>query len=330
MKKIKVMIADEAFFFRESFENELQMDVNIECVAKVSNPFDAVQKIKDCRPDILVCGENLTKISGIEFIKQLLPQYNIPIIATGMTEPKDIKNLSGVSFIRKPSETGDRVKLRHYFCSVLVKIKQITTGQKLQLSIDNLTEKVILVGASTGGAEAIETLLKGLPGVMPPIVIAQHMPPKFTKSFAERINNTNLLSVKEAENGEVLIPGQVYIAPGGYHTVVKKRENKMVLFTEDNKENLSVCPSIDKLYLSAAKNCGHKCIGVLLTGMGRDGAEGLLELKNAGAKTIGQDEASSVIYGMPKAAFEMDAVWKQCAIGDIAEELMKLSGIKKL
>lgn len=182
----------------------------------------------------------------------------------------------------------------------------------------NIEIDVIAIGASTGGTEALYTILKALPKDMPPIVIVQHMPPIFTKMFAERLNNTCLLEVKEAENEDRLYKGRVLLAPGDFQMKVVKKETVYYVECFKGEKVNGHCPSIDVLFNSVADAAGNKAVGVILTGMGKDGAQGLLKMRQKGAKTLGQDEETCVVYGMPKVAFEIGAVEKQAAIHEIS------------
>lgn len=326
MKQVKVMIVDDSLLFREIMAQEISQDVNVKVVGKASDAIEASRRIADLMPDVLIVDVIMDKLDGIDFVKQLLPQYYVPVIMVSSQKinRERAEAIPSVTFFQKPTES----LLRHtdlFFNTILAKIR--TQANQESFSLDKaarVNNRLVAMGASTGGAEALETVLTALPSTMPPIVISQHMPPKFTRSFAERLNTLCRLSVKEAVDREVLIPGQVYIAPGGYHMSVRRRGNRFVVQCELSESSGQVTPNIDILLQSAAAAAGEHAVGVLLTGMGRDGAAGLMQMRQAGAVTIGQDEASSVIYGMPKAAYDIGAVDMQVPLGSVAKKITEL------
>ena len=325
MKPVKLLILDESMLMRESIHRELSRDVNISVVAKTANPYEARDKIIELKPDIMICDVSLEKMEGIDFVKKLLSQYYIPVI---MISPDPAQKAAAESagvkgFLVRPS--GQLRVPGDFYIKLMVLVKTIMYNEQPRFSAEKLVSKLIVIGASTGGAEAIENVLKDMPPVMPPIVISQHMPPKFTNTFARRLNTVCKLSVKEAENDDIAVPGQVYIAPGGFHTTVRKRDGRYILNCAENVSGIKTCPSIDHLFNSVAPYGKGNVVGALLTGMGKDGAHGLKEMHDAGCATIGQDQHSSVIYGMPKVAFEIGAVDFQLALNKIPQKLIELS-----
>ena len=326
MKQVSVLILEDSFFFRELLKRELEQDSNIKVVAMAADAYSARDKIIEHRPDVLIADIIIEKMNGIEFVKKLLPQYFIPIImiSSDHSYKDEVKKLNVYSFVGKP-KGNDAFLMEMFVNTLIMQIKNITNNDSPIFNLVDINPKVIAIGASTGGAEAIEVILKDLPSVMPPIVVAQHMPPKFTKTFSQRLNAGCKLSVKEAADGDHLIPGQAYIAPGGYHTSVVKRDKKYFIKVEENIQGVNVCPSVDILFDSIAANISENAIGVILTGMGKDGAAGLLKIKDKKGKTIGQDEESSVIYGMPKVAFDMGAVGIQLPLNQIAKKIIELA-----
>lgn len=327
MKTMKTLIVDDSLLFREILHQELSRDVNIRVVGKAADAFEAGKRIVELTPDVLVVDVIMDRLNGVDFIKQLLPQYFLPVIMVSSDHSKraDAESIESVVFIEKPAESV--LRQNHlFFDKVMAHIRAIANGEAYDAErVRRCGERLIAIGASTGGAEAIENVLTALPSSMPPILISQHMPAKFTKSFADRLNARCKLSVKEAEDGDAVIPGQVYIAPGGYHMGVRRRSNRYVVFCEENVSGSPVCPSVDVLFSSVAMAAGKAAAGVLLTGMGRDGADGLKKMHDAGSYTIGQDEHSSVIYGMPKAAYELGAVDVQMSLSRIPKKLTELS-----
>lgn len=320
MKPVNVIIVDDSLLLREVVSKELEKDINMHVVSKAADPFEARDQILQHKPDLLIVDVFMDKMNGIDFIKQLLPQYFLPVIMMSSVPEMRVEaeKINTVSFFDKPKENDAKANER-FFNLIRAKVRAIVNEEKFHAEqIEKASDMLVAIGASTGGAEAIETVLKGLPSGMPPIVIAQHMPPKFTTSFTERLNNLCSLSVKEAENNDTPIPGHVYVAPGGYHMTLRSVAGKLSLSCSENVTNSPICPSVDMLFESVAKVCpGKNTLGILLTGMGKDGALGLQQMRNAGCRTIGQDEQSAVVYGMPKAAFEMGAVEKQLPLKKI-------------
>lgn len=332
MKTAKVLIVDDSMLFREILTQELERDVGIKVVAKASNVFEAGRSISKFRPDIVIIDVYMERMDGIEFIKQLLPQYYLPVIVISSDSSKRIvAEVNGAAaFFEKPESFNSQAGAMFTY-NILMKIKSLMYGGDHKFTateINNLTSKVIAVGASTGGANAIELLLKDLPPIMPPILISQHMPEGFTKLFADRINAICNLSVKEASYGDLLLPGQVYVAPGGYHMSVRRYDTRFMIYCEKNTAGNPICPSVDVLFNSVAEIVGADGIGVILTGMGKDGMCGLKKMREAGCFTVGQDEATSVIYGMPKAAYEAGAVAVQLPLSMIPYKLIDFTCVK--
>jgi len=333
IKKIKVLIVDDSILFREVLLRGISSDQNIEVVATANDPYDARDKIIAYEPDVMTCDVEMPKMNGIEFIKRLMPQYPLPIIVVSSTSGTvfDAMNAGAVDFVGKPDLTSVN-SVGNFINELIGKIKIASNAKILSPNIDRIskkiesnvvtdTNKIIAIGASTGGTEAIFNILKKLPRNIPGIVIVQHIPPKFSRMFAERMNASTDLEVKEAETGDYVEKGRVLIAPGDQHLIIKKAGDKYrVECFEADKVN-GHCPSVDILFESVAKEAGKNAIGVILTGMGYDGAKGLMAMRRKGARTIGQDEKSSVVYGMPKVAFNIGAVEKQVSLEYIANTL---------
>lgn len=327
MRQVTVIILDDSLLMRELMQHEIEKDINIKVVGKAATAFEARDQIIELRPDILIVDVNLGEVSGSSFVRQLLPQYYLPVIMISSNAAYEAiaREINAVDFVQKPAY-GSNSEPDIFFKKIIASIKNIVfSNEEESQNIGKFTSNLIAIGASTGGADAIETILKNLPHLMPPIVIAQHMPERFTKTFSERLNLTSKLSVKEAEDGDILIPGQVYIAPGNMHTFIRKRNDKLYIncMNTDNFD-VKVHPCINFLFESASEASGKKSIGVILTGMGKDGAEGLKSMHSKGAVTIGQDKASSIVYGMPKAAYESGAVDHQLPLDKIAKKIVSL------
>lgn len=336
VRKIRVLIVDDSMLFREVLARGLAADPDLEVVARATDPFDARDKILEFKPDVMTCDIEMPKMNGIVFIRRLLPQYPLPVVVVSTVSHAvfEALNAGAVEFVTKP-DMGSVSSVGNFLEDLIEKIKVAVTAQvKIKQSPllaesplnkgINTEGKVIAIGASTGGTEAIYSILRNLPPTIPSVVIAQHIPPVFSRLFAERLNDTTRLQVKEAENGDILEPGKVLIAPGDHHMRLKKMgERFRVECSQEEKVN-GHRPSIDILFQSVAKEVGPGTIGVLLTGMGYDGAKGLLAMKRKGARTIGQNEASCVVYGMPKVAWEIGAVDKQVALENIPNAIIDL------
>ncbi len=330
-KKIRVLIVDDSALFRGVLTRGLSSDPDIEVVATAGDPYEARDKIISSRPDVMTCDVEMPKMNGIEFIQRLMPQYPLPIIVVSSTSGTvfDAMDAGAVDFVGKPnpSLTGSAEK---FISELIAKIKiaahaKVHTleqgGQGKRIvggaGIDG-KGKIIAIGASTGGTEAIFSILKSLPEDVPGIVIVQHIPPNFSRMFAERLNNTTNFTVKEAKSGDYAERGQVLIAPGDRHMKVRRVGERYRVDCYEGEKVNGHCPSVDVLFESVAKEAGKNAVGVILTGMGYDGAKGLLSMRRMGARTIGQDEKSSIVYGMPKVAFNIGGVEKQASLDNMA------------
>lgn len=309
MEKIKVVILDDSLFFRESIQQRLHQDINISVVGKTGNPYIARDLIVEHLPDVLIVDINLGKMSGTKFLEQLLPQHYVPsiVISSGDTGQAGSLTRNIIDFIKKPSSVNNDAG-QAFFTELLVAVRKAVYGENNPHSLAMLTSTIVAVGASTGGADAIEELVSTMPAVMPPIVVSQHMSAGFTDSFARRLNRKFHLSAKEARDGDLLIPGQIYIAPGNSDMKVMNRKGKYHLRIVPPSADKIAHPNIDTLFHSVADSEIRHSVGILLTGMGKDGAYGLRAMHEAGYPTIAQDKKTSVVYGMPRAAVELGAV----------------------
>ncbi|WP_166240957.1 protein-glutamate methylesterase/protein-glutamine glutaminase [Paenibacillus turpanensis] len=335
MRKIKVLVVDDSLVFREVLSRGLMLDSNIEVVAKAVDPYDARDKILEFEPDVMTCDIEMPKMNGIEFIRRLLPQYSIPVIviSTISNAVFDALNAGAVDFLVKPDIRTPQ-SIEDFIRELISKVKTAAKANVLQQRTassqpsvvtsgggEASDQRLIAIGASTGGTEAIYSLLKALPPEMPGIVIVQHIPPVFSRMFAERLNQFTPFQVREASSGLYVQRGHVYIAPGDQHMKVKKLGGRYKLECFQGAKVNGHCPSVDVLFDSVAKEAGADGFGLILTGMGYDGAKGLMSMRRRGARTLGQNEASSVVYGMPKAAFELGAVEKQVPLEQMARVL---------
>jgi len=336
-QKIKVLIVDDSLLFRETLSREISKDPDVEVVGTATDPYMARDMIIKLKPDVVTLDVEMPKMNGIEFLKKLMPQYPLPVIVVSSVSKNilDALDAGAVEFVTKPnfSRAGG---MNSFVNELIVKIKIASTAKVGNLKKDyapikaiansgvNTMNMVIAIGASTGGTDAIYAVVSRLPRDMPPILIVQHMPPVFTKLYADRLNNTCELEVKEAEDGDVLKPGRVLIAPGSFQMRLVKRGTGYVVKCTQEEKVSGHCPSVDVLFSSVAETAGKQSIGVILTGMGKDGAEGLLKMKKKGAYTIGQDEKTSIVYGMPMVAYNIGGVEKQLPLEKISDEIVRV------
>lgn len=332
MRPIRVLVVDDSIVFRELLVQNLSRDPAIQVVATARDPFEARDAILAHKPDVMTLDVELPRMSGIEFLRKLMPQYPLPVIVISALSDKvfDAMNAGAVDFVAKPA-VSSRTQLQEFIRNeLLVKIKIASTAkignikkavmvqeqQHLSVKGNNL---IVAIGASTGGTEAIFSVVKDYGTDIPGIVIVQHMPPGFTEMYAKRLNDQCRIQVKEARTGDRVLPGHALIAPGGdmHMHLVKVNGAYQVEVKKGPKVN-GHCPSVDVLFDSVAKSAGAHAVGIILTGMGGDGAKGLLAMRKAGARTIGQDESTCVVYGMPKVAYDLGAVEYQEKLMDIA------------
>lgn len=331
MRPIRVLIVEDSIVFRELLVQNLSKDPAIQVVGTARDPFEARDAILAYEPDVMTLDVELPRMNGIEFLRKLMPQYPLPVVVISSLSDKvfDALNAGAVDFVAKPALTS-KTQLQDFIRNeLLVKIKIASTAKisnikKMVMSSgeQHLPVKkndfVVAIGASTGGTEAILAVVKEFGTDIPGIVVVQHMPQGFTQMYAKRLNDQCRIQVKEAETGDRLKPGHMLIAPGGdrHMRLVKVNGNYQVEIRHGPKVN-GHCPSVDVLFESVARTVGSDAVGIILTGMGGDGAKGLLAMRNAGAKTIGQDESTCVVYGMPKVAYDLGAVQYQEKLSDI-------------
>ena len=332
MQPIKVLVVDDSIVFRELLVQNLSKDPDIQIVATAGDPFAARDAILAHHPDVMTLDIELPRMNGIEFLRKLMPQYPQRTVVISSLSDKvfDALNAGAVDFVAKPTVTN-RAQLEDFVRNdLLVKVKiaanaQIGNARKtamvqeqghLSVKKNNL---IVAIGASTGGTEAILSVVKEFGTDIPGIVAVQHMPPGFTKMYAKRLNDNCRIQVKEAEPGDRVLPGHMLIAPGGdrHMKLVKVSGEYRVDIKPGPKVN-GHCPSVDVLFDSVAKTAGADAVGIILTGMGGDGAKGLLAMRKVGARTIGQDESTCIVYGMPKVAYDLGAVERQEKLSDIA------------
>jgi len=339
--KIKVLIVDDSALVRKILTEELSSDSSIEVIGTAPDPYIARDKIVLLKPDVVLLDVEMPRMDGLTFLEILMKHHPMPVIIVSSLAEKggevamkglelgalEVMAKPGTSYSVKDMSEQLIEKIKAVACARDFNKTLVKTQSALQVNIQHTamlktTNKIIAIGASTGGTEAIKDILVKLPAEMPPILIVQHMPQYFTKSFAERLNSLCKLEVKEAEDRELVASGKVLIAPGNKHMVLKRSGASYYVEIKDGPLVFHQRPSVEVLFSSVAKYAGKNAIGVILTGMGKDGAKGLLDMKETGAFTIAQDEKSSIVFGMPKEAIALGAVMKILALENIAEELM--------
>ncbi len=338
MDKIKVLIVDDSAIVRQTLSELLSSDPQIDVIATASDPYIAAKKISEQVPDVITLDIEMPKMDGLTFLQKIMTQHPIPVIICSSLSDKGsasaLKALEygAVEIITKP-RLGTKQYLeesRMHICDVvkaaastnlrrvtprLIEVQPKLTADVIIAKSNNkamikTTEKVVVVGASTGGTEALRTFLEAFPLDSPGIVIVQHMPENFTKAFAKRLDGLCKITVKEAEDGDTVIRGRALIAPGNKHMLLKRSGARYFVEIKDGPLVSRHRPSVDVLFRSAARYAGKNCVGVIMTGMGDDGAKGMLEMKETGAYNIAQDEKSCVVFGMPNEAIKLGGVDK--------------------
>ena len=325
---ISVLVIDDSALVRKVLTDELNKQPDIRVVGTAIDPYAAREKIMKLKPDVLTLDLEMPRMDGLSFLAMLMKHYPMPVVVVSSLTPKNSENalralrLGAVDVICKPGSAYSTQNVSRDIIKAVraasharfdtfepeVEEKQAAVKPKVRSGLAQTTNKLIAIGASTGGTKAIEVVLRDLPLNIPGIVIVQHMPPVFTKSFADRLNEICTIDVVEARDGDLVQSGKALLAPGNYHMQLEKSGAKYYVRVKQGPPVNHHRPSVDVLFNSVAKVAGVNATGVILTGMGGDGAAGMLEMKKAGAYTIAQDEATSVVYGMPKEAYRMGGV----------------------
>lgn len=360
-RKIRVLIVDDSLFFRTSLERTLKKNPEMEVVGMAYDAADAMEKIQKLRPDVVTLDVEMPKMNGIDFLRKLLPVYRVPVVVVSSAPIQvfDALSAGAVDFVRKPELrsssdfvvfAGDlagkikaasmaKVRLRApapaaapapsssaaAVSAASAASAAVTAGRPLfpgMLSKPQRPETVIAIGASTGGTEATIAVVKNLPANTPGIVIVQHMPAVFTNMYAQRLNRICNMSAVEAVDGMRVEQGKIIIGAGDYHLRLARDIQGYYVTSRPGEKVSGHCPSVDVLFDSVAATAGANALGVLLTGMGSDGAHGLLKMRQRGAYTIGQDQETCVVYGMPMVAFELGAVQKQLPVDQITADIV--------
>jgi two-component system chemotaxis response regulator CheB len=351
--KIKVMIVDDSALVRQVVSQALASDPGIEVSDVASDPIFALQKMKSRWPDVLVIDIEMPRMDGITFLKKVMAERPTPtVVCSSLAEQGaqatfEALAAGAVAIITKPKvglksfledasndivqavRSAARANMRALGASVAPAINRPKLSADAMLSpaghraLERTTDQVVAIGTSTGGTQALEAVLTRLPATSPGIVIVQHMPEKFTAMFAERLNSLSEMEVREARNGDRVVPGLVLIAPGGRHMMLKRNGAQYVVDVADGPLINRHKPSVDVLFRSVAKFAGANALGIIMTGMGDDGARGMKEMHDAGAQTIAQDEASCVVFGMPKEAMKLGGVDQTMPLGQIPGAIVK-------
>lgn len=337
-RKIRVLCVDDSALVRGLMTEIINSRPDMEVVATAPDPLVARELIKQHNPDVLTLDVEMPRMDGLDFLEKLMRLRPMPVLMVSSLTQRGSEvtlralELGAVDFVAKPT-LGIRDGLLEYAEAIADKIRAAARSRprsaarqpaaRLQLLRPlSSTEKLIIVGASTGGTEAIRTLLQPLPSDSPAVLITQHMPPGFTRSFAERLNHLCAMTVIEAVGGERVLPGHVYIAPGDRHLRLARSGANYVTALDDSEPVNRHRPSVDVLFRSAAAAAGKNAIGVILTGMGRDGAAGMLAMHEAGAHTLAQDEASCVVFGMPREAIALGCVDEVVPLAQMSERIL--------
>lgn len=336
-KRIKILVVDDSSLFRRMIMDYLSGLPDVEIVGYAINSYDAQKKIPALKPDVVTLDVEMPGLNGIEFLKQLLPKYPVPVILVSSLNLSvfDALSVGAVDFLRKPDMAS--VSKNSFFSALnakvhtaaLAKVRLPKAGNQtlhktpaLLKSSPSSSSSIIAIGASTGGTEATLAVLRELPADIPGMVITQHMPEGFTAMYAQRLNRLCAMEVREARNGDKIRPGLALIAPGSQHMEVVRSGTGYAVRCFSGQKVSGHMPSVDVLFRSVANNVTVPKIGIIMTGMGKDGAEGLLEMRKKGAFTIGQDKASSVVYGMPMVAYNIGAVSIQAPCEKIPSVLL--------
>lgn len=338
---LKVLVVDDSAVARQLLTQELAKDPEIEVVGAAPDPYVARQIIAERRPDVLTLDIEMPRMDGLTFLSKLMQHHPLPVVVLSSLSEKGSRvalealSLGAVEVLHKPTAAHAVADVVQDLCRCVkiaarAKVQAIQPAvEKPALAMTKITNQIIAIGASTGGTQALEAVLRELPHDSPPIVIVQHMPPTFTKQFAQRLDSVCRVGVKEASEGDSLARGQVLISPGSKHMRLRRSGAQFFVALSEDAEVCGHRPSVDVLFSSVAKFVGENAVGVLLTGMGRDGAEGLLEMRAAGAHTIAQDEATSVVFGMPKEAIKLGAACQTLPLPQIAAAALTAASAEK-
>jgi two-component system chemotaxis response regulator CheB len=338
--KIRVLIVDDSALVRRLLSDALAAEPDFEVVGTAPDPYVARDRILELAPDVLTLDIEMPRMDGLTFLRKLMRFHPLPAVVISSLAQSSCKaaldalEAGAVEVLAKPCgpySVGDlqRTLAQTLRAAAAARIRTAAPPEAATAAPHSLAEKavdtdgLIAIGASTGGTEAIAAILKRLPAASPPLVITQHIPPGFSRAFANRLNDNSQLNVKEAEDGDRITPGTALVAPGDFHMSVHRREDEMTVHIRPGPRVCYQRPSVDVLFASVAQAAGAKATGVLLTGMGSDGAQGLLRMRQSGARTIAQDESTCVVFGMPREAIALGAAEKVLPLYRIADHLIR-------
>ena len=344
-QKVKtVLVVDDSALMRQLLTSILSSDPELEVVGAANDPIQARQMIKELNPDVITLDVEMPKMDGLSFLEKIMRLRPMPVVMVSSLTQKNAEvtlsalALGAVDFVGKPTidlQRGMEEK-RDEIVSKVKTAAQARVAARAPASSNKgkivpgpgyvSTEKIVAIGSSTGGVEALGRIITALPTDSPAVLIAQHMPASFTANFASRLDGNSSVTVMEAEDGARVLPGHVYIAKGDVHLELARSGGNYVCKFSDTPPVSGHKPSVDVLFESVSKSAGQNAIGVILTGMGRDGAEGLLKMRDAGAVTLGQDQATSLVYGMPKVAMQLGGVMNEFPLNKIAEKIIESCG----
>jgi two-component system, chemotaxis family, protein-glutamate methylesterase/glutaminase len=343
-EKVRVLIVDDSSLMRKLLTSVLSADEGIEVVGAAQDPFEAREQIKALNPDVVTLDVEMPRMNGIDFLRKLMELRPTPVVMistltqAGAETTLEALEIGAVDFVAKPVDPGAVLQLGD---ELIPKIKsaartrlrrRVAAPQQrpaARKAIGGSSDKLIAIGASTGGVEALKAVLMLFPEDAPPVVITQHMPERFTAAFARRLDGECRMRVHEAVHDQPIERGNVYIAPGGHHLEVARRTSGLVCSLNNGPLMSGHRPSVDVLFNSVARVVAPRAVGAILTGMGRDGASGLLAMRKAGCATFGQDEGTALVYGMPRVAFEIGAVEFQHGLFDISEAILNACTAKR-
>lgn len=338
---IKVLVVDDSAVVRRIISDELSKFEDIEVIGSAIDPFMAREKIAKLRPDVITLDIEMPRMDGLSFLEKLMTHHPLPVVVVSSLAPENSENamralsLGAIEIVNKPGSqfsapdvrnelvraVRTASKARVFARSKPIQNTQITAPRSLET-----THKIIAIGASTGGTQAIERVLTDFPVNSPGTLICQHMPAGFTNSFAQRLNQVCKIQVREAKNGDMVVPGVALVAPGNHHMLLKRSGASYSVVVKDGPAVHFQRPSVDVMFQSVAQNAGKNAVGVILTGMGADGARGLGMMHEAGSHTIAQDEETCVVYGMPKEAVKLGAVDEVKPLGDMTQAIFNSLG----
>ncbi|MDD5475792.1 MAG: chemotaxis response regulator protein-glutamate methylesterase [Syntrophales bacterium] len=342
MKKIRLLIIDDSAIVRKVLSQELSKYPDIEVVGTAPNPYVGRDKIIALEPDVITLDIEMPRMDGITFLRKLMKYYPLPVIVVSALTPRgsgmslEALEIGAVDVVAKPGGSytvGDisqdlaqkiRIAARANVRNRRGETEKEGALPEVATALSKTSNKVIAIGASTGGTEALKKVLTRMPANAPGIVVVQHMPANFTTAFAKRLNEICAMSVKEAEDNDAVTPGKVLVAPGNYHMIFRRSGARYYVEIKDGPMVHHQRPAVDILFKSTARYAGSNAVGVILTGMGADGAQELLEMRQAGAYTLAQGEHSCVVYGMPKEAVKIGAAEKELPLGSIADEILRM------